>query len=277
MATVNLGAIKFNWKGAYNNSTQYQVDDVVSSGGSSYVCILASQGNAVSNGTYWNQMSSAGTNGTNGTDLTSTLTTQGDIVCRDGSCLARLGYGTSGKVLTTKGSGQNPTWETASGGKVLQYVSTNDNNEYSNNPGTTPTAVQGTNADLTITPSSTASRILVNYSWGAITFWDNSALGYGVLRYNVGGGSFGDVTPVGANTVAGSQRMHFGINLPTSSHQVQAINYSFIHHPNTTSAVKYRPYFWGEASNCQLYINRSQRNNSTDYSAVMMAYAIELE
>ena len=42
MATVNLGAIKFNWKGAYNNSTAYAVDDVVSSGGSSYVCILAS-------------------------------------------------------------------------------------------------------------------------------------------------------------------------------------------------------------------------------------------
>ena len=68
MATVNLGAIKFNWKGAFNNSTAYAVDDVVSSGGSSYVCILASTGNAVSNGTYWNIMSSAGTNGTNGTD-----------------------------------------------------------------------------------------------------------------------------------------------------------------------------------------------------------------
>ena len=52
MATINLGAIKFNWRGAYNNSTAYAVDDVVSSGGSSYICILASTGNAVSNGTY---------------------------------------------------------------------------------------------------------------------------------------------------------------------------------------------------------------------------------
>ena len=42
MAQVNIGAIKFNWKGPYNNSTAYVVDDVVSSGGSSYVCILAS-------------------------------------------------------------------------------------------------------------------------------------------------------------------------------------------------------------------------------------------
>ena len=99
MATVNLGAIKFNWKGAYNNSTQYQVDDVVSSGGSSYICILASQGNAVSNGTYWEQMSAAGTNGTNGTDVGTVITTQGDILYRDGSGLQRLAAGTSGQVL----------------------------------------------------------------------------------------------------------------------------------------------------------------------------------
>ena len=114
MATVTLGNIKFNWKGPYNNSTAYVVDDVVSSGGSSYICILASTGNAVSNGTYWQQMSAAGSNGTNGTDLTTTLTTQGDIVYRDGSGLARLGAGTSGQFLKTQGTGANPVWGTVS-------------------------------------------------------------------------------------------------------------------------------------------------------------------
>ena len=69
MATINLGAIKFNWKGAYNSSTTYAVDDVVSSGGNSYVCIQAHSNQAVGNATaYWNIMSSAGTNGTNGTN-----------------------------------------------------------------------------------------------------------------------------------------------------------------------------------------------------------------
>ncbi|BAQ89223.1 putative carbohydrate binding domain containing protein [uncultured Mediterranean phage uvMED] len=115
MATINLGAIKFNWKGAYNNSTAYAVDDVVSSGGSSYVCILASQGNAVTNGTYWSVMAQAGTNGT---DVGTTLTTQGDILYRDGSGLARLGYGTSGQVLQTGGSGANPSWTTLSSDMV---------------------------------------------------------------------------------------------------------------------------------------------------------------
>ena len=111
MATLNLGRIKPVFRGAYNNSTAYVVDDIVTSSGSSYICILASTGNAVSNATYWTQMSSAGTNGT---DLTSTLTTQGDIVYRSGSGLARLGYGTAGQVLQTGGSGANPSWGTVS-------------------------------------------------------------------------------------------------------------------------------------------------------------------
>ena len=68
MSTVNLGQIKPVFKGAYNNSTAYVLDNIVTSAGSSYICILASTGNAVSNATYWTQMSAAGTNGTDGTD-----------------------------------------------------------------------------------------------------------------------------------------------------------------------------------------------------------------
>ena len=62
MATVNLGQIKPVFKGAYNNSTAYVLDNIVTSGGSSYICILASTGNAVSNATYWTQMSAIGSN-----------------------------------------------------------------------------------------------------------------------------------------------------------------------------------------------------------------------
>jgi len=127
MATVNLGAIKFNWKGAYNNSTAYVVDDVVSSGGSSYVCILASQGNAVSNGTYWNQMSAAGTNGTNGTngtDVGTVITTQGDMLYRDGSGLQRLAKGTAAQELRMNSGATAPEWYTPSAGGGLILIST---------------------------------------------------------------------------------------------------------------------------------------------------------
>ena len=123
MATLNLGNIKFNWKGAYAGGTAYVVDDVVSYSGSSYICKLASTANLPTNGTYWDKMSIAGTNGT---DLTTTLTTQGDIVYRDGSGLARLAAGTSGQVLQTGGSGANPSWTTMTS-DMVQIVSADGN------------------------------------------------------------------------------------------------------------------------------------------------------
>ena len=155
MATINLGAIKFNWKGAYNNSTAYAVDDVVSSGGSSYVCILASTGNAVSNGTYWSVMAQAGTNGT---DVGTTLTTQGDVLYRDGSGLQRLGAGTSGQFLKTQGSGANPVWAAAGGGgKILQVIEDISDGEFE----TSSSSFVATNLSVNITPSATTSKVLV--------------------------------------------------------------------------------------------------------------------
>ena len=125
MATINLGNIKFNWKGTYNAGTAYAVDDVVSYNGSSYVCIQASTNNLPTVTAYWDIMSSAGTNGTNGTDLSTTLTTQGDLVYRDGSGLQRLGAGTAGQVLQTGGSGANPSWGTVSSDFVKLAQSSN--------------------------------------------------------------------------------------------------------------------------------------------------------
>ena len=111
MATINLGNIKFNWKGAYAGGTAYLIDDVVSYSGSSYICKLASTGNLPTNATYWEQMSAAGTDGT---DLTSTLTTVGDIVYHDGSALARLPRGAANQQLVMNAGATAPEWATAS-------------------------------------------------------------------------------------------------------------------------------------------------------------------
>ena len=90
MATLNLGRIKPVFRGAYAGGTAYVIDDIVTSGGETFICIQASTGNATSSASHWTKLAEKGTNGSNGTDLTSTLTTQGDIVYRDGSGLARL-------------------------------------------------------------------------------------------------------------------------------------------------------------------------------------------
>jgi hypothetical protein len=108
MATVNLGNIKLNWKGAYNASTAYVIDDVVSYNGSSYVCIAATTGNLPTVTAKWNLMAEGG-------DVATTLTTQGDVLYRDGSGLQRLGAGTSGYFLKTQGTGANPVWAEVGG------------------------------------------------------------------------------------------------------------------------------------------------------------------
>jgi len=123
MATINLGNIKFTWKGAYNAGTAYAIDDVVSYNGSSYVCILASTGNLPTNTTYWNVMSSKGTDA----DLLNIASTaQGDIYYNNGSAIARLAPGTANQVLQTGGSGANPSWGTLSSDyvKIARYSAT---------------------------------------------------------------------------------------------------------------------------------------------------------
>ena len=158
MATINLGNIKFNWKGTYNAGTTYAIDDVVAYNGSSYVCIQATTGNLPTVTAYWNVMSQAGTNGT---DLTSTLTTQGDIVYRDGSGLQRLGAGTSGQFLKTLGTGSNPVWAGVTSG-IVQFKTNHASSSVSQATTSSGSFVDvGLGMSVTITPTSTSNKILI--------------------------------------------------------------------------------------------------------------------
>jgi len=167
MATVNLGRIKPVFKSTWANGTTYAVDDFVVHGNECYICIQAGAGqNPTSASSYWTKIAAKGTDGTN---VATTITTQGDILYRDGSGLARLGAGTSGQVLQTGGSGANPSWVDASSGKVLQtkraentsVVSSNQNTnkDFSTNNASTNGAQILT---LNITPLSTTSHF---YCW----------------------------------------------------------------------------------------------------------------
>jgi hypothetical protein len=107
MATLDLGKIKFVWKGTYSGATAYETDDVVGYNGSSYICVLASTGNLPTNTTYWNLLAQ-------GNDL-SVLNTQGQILFRGSAGLEALAPTTSGYILRTNGTGANPSWDTAAG------------------------------------------------------------------------------------------------------------------------------------------------------------------
>jgi hypothetical protein len=53
MPTINLGRVGFVQKGVHSLLTPYKVNDVVTSDGQVYACILANTGEALSNTTYW--------------------------------------------------------------------------------------------------------------------------------------------------------------------------------------------------------------------------------
>ena len=153
MATINLGRIKPVFRGAYAGGTAYVVDDIVTHGNESFICIQAGTGNATSNASYWTKLAAKGADGT---DIGATLTTQGDILYRDGSGLQRLAAGTSGQVLQTGGSGANPSWANASSGKVLAYYHDSD---YTNRT-TTSTSydLHGSTISISLTPASASSK-----------------------------------------------------------------------------------------------------------------------
>jgi hypothetical protein len=93
----------FTYLGAWAATTAYAVDDVVITGGQTYICILShvAPGSFVV-GAHWDLLASKGTNGSNGTDV---------------------GTGTAGQVLKTNSAGNAIEWGTDKGGAVLKAES----------------------------------------------------------------------------------------------------------------------------------------------------------
>ena len=295
MATINLGSIKFNWKGAFNNSTAYAVDDVVSSGGNSYVCIQASTGNAVGNATaYWNIMSAAGSNGTDGTDLSSLLSTRGDLVFKNASALARLAKGTEGQVL---GQGANdPAWVNGSAktlttqgdilyrdGSGLQRLAKGTANKVlamnsaANAPEWQTVAAGGKivsvhYAQFTSTMTNGASA----YSWQDITsltktispasssskFWINYRASMGSASNHVYTQIVCDGTAVHIANAAGSRTRATSIGSPKATWDLEVHSGSYLWSPSTASNVTIKIQFTGEDSNGNQYVNQSHRDDN---------------
>ena len=116
MATIDLGKIKFNWRGTYAGGTAYVPDDVVyyvdGSVGSSYMCVANTTGNAPSSGgtlhASWQYLAKG--------QATSPTTTQGDIIVRGASADGRLAIGSAGQVLKVNSGANGLEYGTGFGG-----------------------------------------------------------------------------------------------------------------------------------------------------------------
>ena len=79
------------WEGAYAGGTTYQVGDVVENGGSAYICIVETTGNAPPNATYWQLVASASLPSQSG-NSGKYLTTDGAIASWDDILTAAKTY-----------------------------------------------------------------------------------------------------------------------------------------------------------------------------------------
>jgi hypothetical protein len=160
----------FTYLGAWAATTAYAVDDVVITGGQTYICILShvAPGSFVV-GAHWDLLASKGTNGIDGA---SGIPSGGSV----------------GQVVTNTGAGAGGWADVAAGGKVLQMV-------YSQ--GANTGAVQTTGVfdglSVSITPQQSGSKLIIS---PINTMIQNSSSGTDIqVRHNTngmhGGRSFG--------------------------------------------------------------------------------------
>jgi len=188
MATVNLGKIKPTWRNAWASGTAYTVDDMVSHGGTSYMCISNVTGTTTPNAdtSNWDTMAGKGDIGVTGAQGTTGNTGSQGPIGNTGPSGFPSG-GTAGQVVTNTSSGIGTWQDVAAGGKVLQVV-TNTMAGTSNSTSSTGWTFTGLFVD--ITPQSTNSKIIVLYDHG-IGF--NNSTGNARIEYQLFSASDSDV------------------------------------------------------------------------------------
>lgn len=112
---------KIVWRGAWSGVTAYVANDAVSSGGSSYICILGHTNHVPPNATYWNVLAQRGTDGVGSGDVVGPASAgDNSLPLYDGTTgkliKAGVALGTAGQVLMSNGAGAAPSFQAAAGG-----------------------------------------------------------------------------------------------------------------------------------------------------------------
>ena len=105
-ANIDLGKIRFKWRGTWDSATAYTRDDCVQYAGQAFVCVVDDQSNSTNvtplvGSNDWELMAAGG-------DPTTTMTTAGDLLVRGSGGLERLGVGAEGQALVSRSG--SPAW-----------------------------------------------------------------------------------------------------------------------------------------------------------------------
>ena len=224
MATIDIGKIKPVFKGTYDNSTAYVLDDIVYYNGSSYVAKTSTTGNLPTDTTKWNILASGS----------------------GGIWDSTLSLGSAGQQLKVNSGGTALEFATISSGGLIQRVEAEQTSIIRS--GTDGSWVDITGASVTITPASASNRVLIRFQTmvgsdsnsAGIHFAFKRAISGGATTNLVGNQTGDDGNAVKCLMSAGEEFVN------SSSTQFFAYNmsYEYIDHPNTTSAVTYTPIWY---------------------------------
>tara|TARA_R100001460_G_scaffold72783_1_gene113592 strand:+ start:622 stop:1434 length:813 start_codon:yes stop_codon:yes gene_type:complete len=128
MATVNLGRIKPVFRGAYNNSTAYVIDDIVTSGNETFIAIAATQGNATSDASKWTKLAAKGADGT---DVAAILANKEIAFKTNAGALDGIPIGTAGQALKVNSGATGYEFGTISSGTYSVHA--HDEYSYASN------------------------------------------------------------------------------------------------------------------------------------------------
>lgn len=172
----------------------------------------------------------------------------------------------AGGVPTAADLGLNTT------GTVLQVKSVNTQSHQSHS---TTTFAQFSGLDISITPTSASSKILISYNVFAGQAQDDNYLQF-VVRKSVGGGSNVDVR--NGASVGGASLVSWANNGPYTHavYEVHASSWQYLDSPATTSQIDYKLFARAMATTARtMYLNRphdvgdANRSSTTSTVTVM--------
>ena len=180
------------------------------------------------------------------TNSSGTLTTQGDILYRDGSGIQRLPKGTASQTLKMNSGATAPEWATVAtpaSTKVLQHVWNSNNTQNSSN--TTSKAATGFGV-CSITPTKATSIIRVDF----VTCVHNSSNAnvYFLLYFDTASSGYGVVPNIQSDNGFCRYTNYTG-------NESKSLKFTYDHDHNVTTEINYKIYWHTSDSGNTMRVN----------------------
>ena len=268
MATLNLGRLKPVFRGAWNNATAYNVDDIVVRNNQSYISIQAGTNHDPATATaYWTLIAAKGSDGT---DVGATLANKEIAFKTNAGAVDGIPIGNAGEFLKVNSGATGYEFGAVSSALLKTYTKQfRGGQSISGFSHASPSEVP--NYNITITPQSTSSVFLIDCNLTIGAQVDHTFI---QMKAKTGSGSYTHLGTGASDMYNNSGYYDFGSFYEGGdSNQVNGKSHIFYYAPATTSAITFA-LFCGQHSSTA-YFGRSSAGSTDDYTALGMSLRVD--